>query len=312
MDWTTLSTGSWKVTGEAQVIWDKTSGTMTAYFQDLKLMDGNTQFQGAFKAHVHNQACENNNAGGHWMLNPDGGAVPTNELWILGTATTGDFTGDTVQTGTLMTMARIGQLQSFVIHNDATGAKEACVNLQFRGDHIASCFESKISKDMKNSVGDYCKGEIPSSMKVCAFDQAEADDFRNQRLAAVTGMNKEKCIAEANNYCTGINATSSNKENKGLCCQIPSMCSSKGNSDQCKSEGHSTGYITADHAGYCCGECLDLEDRYGCKKPKDKNIIFNYRSYCAWHCANKPCLSAASSARASLGLVVVSLLGALA
>eukprot|EP00295_Goniomonas_pacifica_P026638 CAMPEP_0175947554 /NCGR_PEP_ID=MMETSP0108-20121206/27942_1 /TAXON_ID=195067 ORGANISM="Goniomonas pacifica, Strain CCMP1869" /NCGR_SAMPLE_ID=MMETSP0108 /ASSEMBLY_ACC=CAM_ASM_000204 /LENGTH=202 /DNA_ID=CAMNT_0017273181 /DNA_START=9 /DNA_END=617 /DNA_ORIENTATION=- len=176
---------------------------------------------------------------------------------------------------------------------------------------VAKCFESKISKDMKNAVGEYCSGKIPGSIKVCAEDQANADKFRDARLAAVTGMNKDKCMQKANEYCVGINATGSDKENKGLCCTVPSMCSSKGSEDQCKAEGHETGYITADHAGYCCGYCLDLEDRYGCKKPSDKNIVFNYRSYCAWHCANKPCLSDSSSIRASFGLMFAIFLGLL-
>jgi hypothetical protein len=113
-----------------------TTNNKTRVILDVTLTqpDGGPSANRAYGAHVHVNACDVMQAGGHYKNDPDAGASATNELWL-------DFTTDATGHGTADKTAdwtvRTGQAKAVVIHANMTdamgaaGAKLVCVGTPF-------------------------------------------------------------------------------------------------------------------------------------------------------------------------------------
>ncbi len=87
-----------------------------------------------FGAHVHQLACNNNKAGGHYRNDPAAGATPQNEIWL-------DFTTNDAGNGHAQAIAdfliRTGEARAVIIHDHTTdaagvaGPKLACIDHNF-------------------------------------------------------------------------------------------------------------------------------------------------------------------------------------
>jgi Cu-Zn family superoxide dismutase len=107
------------ITGRAQMV-RTADGKTTVTIHVAGLLPDTT-----YGSHVHQQACANGDADGHYRFDPSGPAVPPNEIWPgFTTNASGVGTGNATVEGTAGPTA-----MSVVVHAPG-GAKIACADLQ--------------------------------------------------------------------------------------------------------------------------------------------------------------------------------------
>lgn len=121
-DFSAFNGGDPGISGRAQMVRTADGRTIVSIHVE-GLVAGST-----YGSHVHAQACEIGNAGGHYKFDPAGAGTPPNEIWP------GPFTANEAGVGNADTIAEGtagAAAVSVVIHAPApSNAKIACANLR--------------------------------------------------------------------------------------------------------------------------------------------------------------------------------------
>jgi len=125
-DFTTLAAGTadgYDVAGHATMVRNANQTKVTIHVTGL--VPGET-----YVSHVHNQACADDDAGGHFKQDPLGGSTPPNEIWPGGGTFSPTAAGIANQNATVAYFAN-SDARSVVVHWKTNGAapKIACADL---------------------------------------------------------------------------------------------------------------------------------------------------------------------------------------
>ena len=126
------------------------------------LYDGSV-IQGTFPVHVHMNACDDGDAGPHYMFDPDGPVDPENEIWMTFTNTPNSVVSNHEQ------KADADGFKSVVIHSSLDGNPKAlCCDLRFSEIDL-----DDDDDDSDSSAGVLGSGLLPLVSLLVAFFTAK-------------------------------------------------------------------------------------------------------------------------------------------
>lgn len=125
-DFSTFAAGTaagYDIAGHATMVRNRNQTTVTIHVTGLTPGE-------VYASHVHNQACAEGAAGGHFKQDPLGGATPPNEIWPGDGAFSPNAAGIANQNATVAYFAN-SDARSVVVHWKTNGAapKVACADL---------------------------------------------------------------------------------------------------------------------------------------------------------------------------------------